>query len=71
MTALVAAFALNLLLLSADAPGKKILHPATMVIFGGLVSSTLLIWVVTPRMFYLWGERPLARLLAAKQSESF
>jgi hypothetical protein len=26
---------------------------------------------VTPLMFYLWGERPLARLLAAKQGESF
>ncbi len=71
MTALVAAFALVPLLLAADAPGKEILHPVAVVIFGGLVSSTLLDTVVTPLMFYLWGERPLARLLAAKQSESF
>ncbi len=71
MTALVAAFALIPLLLAADAPGKEILHPVAVVIFGGLVSSTLLDTVVTPLMFYLWGERPLARLLAAKQSESF
>ena len=70
MTALVAAFALVPLLLAADAPGKEILHPVAVVIFGGLVSSTLLDTVVTPLMFYLWGERPLARLLAAKQSES-
>jgi len=42
-----------------------------VVIFGGLVSSTLLDTVVTPLMFYLWGERPLARLLAVKQKESF
>ena len=69
-TALVAAFAL-ILLLSADTPGKEILHPVAVVIFGGLVTSTLLDTVVTPLMFYLWGERPLARLLAAKQSESF
>ena len=71
MTALVAAFALVPLLLAADAPGKEILHPVAVVIFGGLVSSTLLDTVVTPLMFYLWGERPLARLLAVKQSESF
>jgi HME family heavy-metal exporter len=42
MTALVAAFALVPLLLSADAPGKEVLHPVAVVIFGGLVSSTLL-----------------------------
>ncbi len=71
MTALVAACALVPLLLAADAPGKEILHPVAVVIFGGLVSSTLLDTVVTPLMFYLWGERPLARLLAAKQLESF
>ena len=71
MAALVAAFALIPLLLSADAPGKEILHPVAVVIFGGLVSSTLLDTVVTPLMLYVWGERPLARLLAARQSESF
>ena len=71
MTALVAAFALVPLLLAADAPGKEILHPVAVVIFGGLISSTLLDTVVTPLMFYLWGQRPLERLLAAKQSESF
>ena len=71
MTALVAAFALVPLLLAADAPGKEILHPVAVVIFGGLVSSTLLDTFVTPLMFYLWGERPLARLLASKRGESF
>jgi Cu/Ag efflux pump CusA len=35
MTALVAAFALTPLLLAADAPGKEILHPVAVVIFGG------------------------------------
>jgi HME family heavy-metal exporter len=71
MTALVAAFALTPLLLAADAPGKEILHPVAVVIFGGLVSSTLLDTVVTPVMFYLWGERPLSRLLKVEQRESF
>jgi HME family heavy-metal exporter len=64
MTALVAAIALLPLLFSADAPGKEILHPVAVVIFGGLVSSTLLDTVLTPLMFWLWGREPLERLLA-------
>lgn len=64
MTALVAAFALLPLLFSADAPGKEILHPVAVVIFGGLVSSTILDTVLTPLMFWLWGREPLGRLLA-------
>jgi HME family heavy-metal exporter len=69
MTALVAAFALLPLLLSADAPGKEILHPVAVVIFGGLVSSTLLDTVLTPVMFWLFGEKPLRRLLQAMSQE--
>jgi CzcA family heavy metal efflux pump len=63
MTALVAAFALTPLLLAADAPGKEILHPVAVVIFGGLVSSTLLDTLLTPVLFRLVGERPTRRLL--------
>ena len=66
MTALVAAFALLPLLFAADAPGKEILHPVAVVIFGGLVSSTLLDTVLTPVLFWLFGEKPLRRLLQAK-----
>ncbi|MFH1816847.1 MAG: efflux RND transporter permease subunit [Pseudomonadota bacterium] len=64
MTALVAAFALIPLMLSGGDPGKEILHPVAVVIFGGLVSSTLLDTLLTPVMFYLWGERPMLKLLA-------
>jgi HME family heavy-metal exporter len=71
MTALVAAFALVPLLLSADAPGKEVLHPVAVVIFGGLVSSTLLDTLLTPVMFRRWGRKPLERLLAASERESF
>jgi HME family heavy-metal exporter len=71
MTALVAAFALVPLLVSADAPGKEVLHPVAVVIFGGLVSSTLLDTLLTPVMFRQWGEKPLQRLLALKEQESF
>jgi CzcA family heavy metal efflux pump len=68
MTALVAAFALTPLLLAADAPGKEILHPVAVVIFGGLVSSTLLDTLLTPVMFRLLGEKPLRRLLAEEDA---
>jgi CzcA family heavy metal efflux pump len=63
MTALVAAFALTPLLLAGDAPGKEILHPVAVVIFGGLISSTLLDTVLTPLVFWLVGEAPTRRLL--------
>ncbi len=69
MTALVAAFALVPLVLSSDAPGKEILHPVAVVIFGGLVSSTLLDTIVTPVMFRLWGRKPLERLLASGETQ--
>ncbi|URI09393.1 efflux RND transporter permease subunit [Aquincola tertiaricarbonis] len=63
MTALVAAFALTPLLLAADAPGKEILHPVAVVIFGGLVSSTLLDTLLTPVLFWLFGRPATQRLL--------
>ena len=64
MTATVTAFSLVPLMLAGDAPGKEILHPVAVVIFGGLLSSTLLDTLLTPVMYYLWGERPTRRLLA-------
>lgn len=63
MTALVAAFALTPLLLAGDTPGKEILHPVAVVIFGGLVSSTLLDTLLTPLLFWLLGRKPLEQLL--------
>ncbi len=71
MTALVAAFALIPLMLSGDDPGKEILYPVAVVIFGGLISSTLLDTLLTPLMFYLWGEQPLKRLLNQSDNERF
>ncbi|MBF0213837.1 MAG: efflux RND transporter permease subunit [Magnetococcales bacterium] len=59
MTALVAALALIPLILDADAPGKEILYPVAVVIFGGLISSTLLDTLVTPVVFLRVGKRAL------------
>ncbi len=71
MTALVAAFALLPLVLAANDPGKEILHPVAVVIFGGLISSTLLDTLVTPVMFLRWGEAPLQKLLEQSGKEVF
>ncbi|GGE72780.1 efflux RND transporter permease subunit [Massilia psychrophila] len=71
MTALVAAFALTPLLLAADTPGKEILHPVAVVIFGGLISSTLLDSLLTPLIFWKVGRRPLERLLAEKGGDAY
>ena len=71
MTALVAAFALVPLLLAADAPGKEILHPVAVVIFGGLVSSTLLDTLLTPLIFWLVGRKPLEMLVAGQAEEAY
>ncbi|HRE15830.1 MAG TPA: efflux RND transporter permease subunit, partial [Rhodocyclaceae bacterium] len=71
MTALVAACALIPLLISADAPGKEILHPVAVVIFGGLISSTLLDTLLTPVMFWRYGEKPLQALLKENTRETF
>ena len=61
--ALVAAVALTPQLLAADAPGKEILHPVAVVIFGGLVSSTLLDTLLTPVLSCMFGREPTERLL--------
>ena len=64
MTALSAGVALVPLLIGADAPGKEILHPVAVTIFGGLISATLLDTFLTPVLFLRFGRAPLERLLA-------
>lgn len=71
MTALVAACALVPLLLAADAPGKEILHPVAVVIFGGLISSTILDSLLTPLIFWLVGRKPLEVLVAGEATEAY
>ncbi|WP_303785963.1 efflux RND transporter permease subunit [Azovibrio restrictus] len=71
MTALVTAIALMPLLFAAEAPGKEILHPVAVVIFGGLISATLLDTLLTPVLFLAFGEKPLKRLLAEQQQEAY
>jgi HME family heavy-metal exporter len=61
MTALVAALALAPLLWAGDAPGKEILHPVALVIFGGLIVGTALDSFVTPVLIYRYAGTRLRR----------
>ena len=70
MTALVTAFALAPLLFEAERPGTEVLHPVAVVIFSGLISSTLLDTFLTPIMFWLFGRRDAERLLENKDAEA-
>ena len=71
MTALVAALALAPLLFEAEMPGTEILHPVAVVIFSGLITSTLLDSFLTPVMVKLFGQKPIERLVAESGSEAF
>ena len=51
----------------AGEPGKEILHPVAVTIFGGLISSTLLDAVLTPILFLRFGQKPLQRLIAGSR----
>jgi len=62
MTALSAGLALVPLMIGADQPGKEILHPVAVTIFGGLVSATLLDNFVTPLLFHRFGQPALEHL---------
>lgn len=69
MTALATALALLPLLFDGQQPGKEILHPVAVVVFGGLISATLLDTVLTPALYYLWGEKATARLVSGAASD--
>ena len=64
MTALAAGIALVPLLIGAHEPGKEILHPVAVTIFGGLISATLLDAFLTPTLVLLFGRCALERLQA-------
>ena len=70
MTALVTAFALAPLLFEAEQPGTEVLHPVAVVIFSGLISSTLLDTFLTPVMFWLFGRKDAERLEDDKDADA-
>lgn len=69
MTALSAGVALVPLMIDATAPGKEILHPVAITIFGGLVTSTVLDTLLTPTLFLKYGRKPLERLVEQARTQ--
>jgi CzcA family heavy metal efflux pump len=55
MTALTSGIGLVPLALAAGEPGKEILYPVATVIIGGLITSTLLEFLVRPALFWTVG----------------
>jgi heavy-metal exporter, HME family len=70
MTALVAAGALAPLLFEADKPGTEILYPVAVVIFSGLISSTLLDSFITPALVLLFGKQGIENLVLSTSDET-
>ena len=70
MTALSAGVALIPLMIDPLAPGKEILHPVAITIFGGLVTATILDTLLTPTLFLRYGRKALERLVSDTRKKS-
>jgi HME family heavy-metal exporter len=64
MTALTAGLALIPLIVAAGQPGKEILYPVALVVLGGLITSTLLDFCITPAVFLRFGRNACERIAA-------
>jgi HME family heavy-metal exporter len=69
MTALTSGIGLVPLALAAGEPGKEILYPVATVIIGGLISSTLLEFLVRPALFWRFGLGAAKRVVASSRLE--
>ncbi len=69
MTALAASVALIPLMIDAATPGKEILHPVAVTIFGGLISATALDAFLTPMLLLRFGRKPVERLRSSGPQE--
>ncbi len=57
MTALTTGVGLLPLLLSAGETGREILYPVATVVIGGLITSTLLEFILRPAVFWMFGQK--------------
>jgi CzcA family heavy metal efflux pump len=57
MTAFTSFIGLLPLLFGAGQAGKEILYPLTVVVFGGMLCSTILDQIVTPALFFAFGRK--------------
>ncbi len=63
MTALTTGAGLLPLFLSAGETGREILYPVATVVIGGLVTSTLLEFILRPAVFWMFGRRVSEKLI--------
>ncbi|MAT73093.1 MAG: CusA/CzcA family heavy metal efflux RND transporter [Planctomycetaceae bacterium] len=68
MTALTSGVGLVPLALAAGEPGKEILYPVATVIIGGLISCTVLEFLVRPALFWTTGLKSAQRVVAASDA---
>ena len=69
MTALSAGLALVPLIIAADEPGREILHPLAVTIFGGGISATLIDAILTPLLFLKFGRKPLQQIMEERDAK--
>ncbi len=69
MTATITALALLPFILFGEQPGKEFLNPLAVVMFGGLISSTIISLFFVPALFYKFGAK--AAFSARTQVTSF
>ncbi len=69
MTALTSGIGLVPLALAADQPGRELLYPVATVIIGGLVTNTLLDFLVMPGLFWRFCRVEAERLTAVKSQK--
>lgn len=63
MTVLSTGLALVPLLIDSETPGKEVLHPVAVTIFGGLVSALIMDTVLTPVLFQRFGRNRAEALM--------
>lgn len=54
---------------AAGEPGKEILYPVATVIVGGIISSTLLDFLVHPALFWLFGRKDAEHQMVAGEQD--
>ncbi|MCA9067606.1 MAG: efflux RND transporter permease subunit, partial [Planctomycetaceae bacterium] len=69
MTALTSGIGLLPLAMAAGEPGKEVLYPVATVIIGGLISSTLLEFLVRPALFWTFGRGTGEKLVTQARDE--
>lgn len=69
MTAFTSFIGLLPLLFGGDQTGKEILYPIAVVVFGGMIASTLLDQLVTPALFFKFGSRAFAPSVPAGRDD--